>query len=220
MAEITFRELTKYYPIFPDGYAAAYKINLTVADGELFAFLGEQGVGKSTFLRIIAGLEEIDEGELLFDGKVVNTTPVKERNVAMITDEYALKNHRTVSKNLSYGLKIRGVDKAVIALKVAETAEKLGLKDKLNTKVKHLTVREKFLVALGRALARAPVALLLDEPLKNMTDEDKEFCLSEIKRLNRLYKITFVYATEEEGEAIKTANRTAVIDFGSIKEIR
>lgn len=220
MSSVTFKNLTKMYPVFPSGYAAAYKINLEIADGELYAFYGEESTGKSTFLRIIAGLEDITEGELLIGGKAVNDISVKDRNVALITADYMLKKGKTVYENLAYGLKIRGAGKEEIEEKVKKTAKLIGLENKLLSKVNSLTKMEGFLLAFGRAAAREPAVILFDEPLKNLSENDRQETLKLIKALHEKIKTTFIYATEDMAEAEFLAKRIAVIDFGSIAEIK
>lgn len=218
MANLLFKEIGKTYP---SGIAAVTDFDLDVGNGEFIVFAGPAGCGKSTILRMVAGLEDVSEGELYIDGKQVNDVPSKDRDVAMVSQNRALYPHMTVYENLAFGLKLRKVAKSVIDERVKEAAAILGITDCLGRKPRTLTAGQRQRVALGRAIVREPKAFLLDEPLSNLDPKLRVQMRTEISKLHaRLAATTtFLYATHDQVEAMTMGTRIAVMKDGFLQQV-
>ncbi len=193
--------------------------NLTVEDKEFLVLVGPSGAGKSTTLRMIAGLEEISEGTVTIDGKVVNTVPPQDRDLAMVFQNYALYPHMTVFENLAFGLKLRKIPKTEINHRVQETAHMLGLASLLDRKPSALSGGERQRVALGRAIARQPKVFLFDEPLSNLDAPLRAQLRTEISKLHRRLEATMIYVTHDQAEAMMLGDRIAVMNEGVIQQV-
>src|SRR5256885_6692760 len=180
MAEIEFQDVTKRYS---DGYEAVKHLSLDIPDGELTILVGPSGCGKSTALRMVAGLEDISEGELKIGGEVVNQKAPKDRDIAMVFQNYALYPHMTVRENMGFALKLAGVDRAEIDGKVMEAARILDLQQHLDRKPANLSGGQRQRVAMGRAIVRDPSAFLMDEPLSNLDAKLRVQTRAEVARL-------------------------------------
>lgn len=214
MAEIRFERVSKAF-----GQTAVVKpLDLVIGDGEFFTFVGPSGCGKSTILNMIAGLEPVTSGELLFDGARVNETSPRDRDVAMVFQSYALYPHMTVFENIAFPLKIKKEGRAVIESEVRRIAELLGLQDLLQRKPKALSGGQRQRVALGRAIIRKPRVFLMDEPLSNLDARLRIEMRSELKLLHRQLGITTIYVTHDQGEAMGLSERIAVLDRGEIQQ--
>jgi len=214
MAEIRFEGVAK-------GFGAVKVIdnlNLTIADGEFFTFVGPSGCGKSTLLNLIAGLDDIQHGVIRFDGRAINELAPGERDVAMVFQSYALYPHLTVFDNLAFPLKIRKQRQCDIARQVTAVARTLGLEDLLGRKPRELSGGQRQRVALGRALIRRPRVFLMDEPLSNLDARLRLEMRAELKRLHGEYRITTVYVTHDQEEALALSGRIAVLDRGRIQQ--
>ncbi|WP_439872870.1 ABC transporter ATP-binding protein [Rhizobium leguminosarum] len=216
MAEIVFDQISKSYG---DGYAAIRNLNMTIRDGEFLVLVGPSGCGKSTTLRMIAGLEEITDGRLTINGAVVNDLAPRDRDIAMVFQNYALYPHLTVAENIGFGLRVRGLDKADIARKVQETAKLLELEDYLARKPAQLSGGQRQRVAMGRALARSPQAFLMDEPLSNLDARLRGQMRAEIARMQKMSGITTVYVTHDQVEAMTMGDRVAVMRSGVLQQL-
>ena len=182
MANIEFSDVTKVYP---DGARAVSDFDLQIADGEFMVFVGPSGCGKTTALRMVAGLEEISGGTIKIGQRVVNEVPAKERDVAMVFQNYALYPHMSVAENLGFGLKVRRLDKAEIARRVTNVARTLGIDEFLDRKPRALSGGQRQRVAMGRAIVREPQAFLMDEPLSNLDAKLRVQMRAEIARIQR-----------------------------------
>ncbi|HXF98701.1 MAG TPA: sn-glycerol-3-phosphate ABC transporter ATP-binding protein UgpC [Gaiellaceae bacterium] len=216
MAEITLEGLTKVYP---DGTRAVTDLDLHVGSGEFMVFVGPSGCGKTTALRMIAGLEPITAGYVLIDGRVVNHLPPKDRDVAMVFQNYALYPHMTAYKNMGFALKMRGLDKAEIDRRVKEAARILGLTDSLHKKPRTLSGGQRQRVAMGRAIVRNPQAFLMDEPLSNLDAKLRVEMRAEIARIQRDLGVTTVYVTHDQTEAMTMGDRVAVMRNGVLQQV-
>ncbi|MDQ0564153.1 multiple sugar transport system ATP-binding protein [Rhizobium mesoamericanum] len=216
MAEIVFDQISKSYG---GNYAAIRNLNMTIRDGEFLVLVGPSGCGKSTALRMIAGLEEITDGRLTINGTVVNDLAPRDRDIAMVFQSYALYPHLTVAENIGFGLRVRGLDKAEIALKVLETAKLLELEDYLARKPAQLSGGQRQRVAMGRALARSPQAFLMDEPLSNLDARLRGQMRAEIARMQKMSGITTVYVTHDQVEAMTMGDRVAVMKSGVLQQL-
>jgi multiple sugar transport system ATP-binding protein len=216
VAEIELERLTK---IYADGTRAVDELDLEVADGEFVVFVGPSGCGKTSALRMIAGLEEITDGEVRVEGKVVNALPPKARDMAMIFQNYALYPHMNVFDNMGFGLKMRGVDKAEIARRVEQAARILGLADVLEKRPRHLSGGQRQRVAMGRAIVREPVAFLMDEPLSNLDAKLRVQMRAEIARIQRDLKVTTIYVTHDQSEAMTLGDRVCVLRNGLLQQV-
>jgi len=216
MSSVEFKNVSK---IYENTVIAARNINLKVEDQELLVLVGPSGCGKSTVLRMVAGLEEITEGEILFDGKVVNDLPPKERNIAMVFQSYALYPHMNVYDNLAFGLKLRKYPKEEIHRRVMEAASILGIEELLKRKPKALSGGQRQRVALGRAIVRKPNVFLFDEPLSNLDAKMRVQMRTEIRRLNLEIKTTMIYVTHDQVEAMTLGDRLAVMNNGEILQV-
>jgi ABC-type sugar transport system ATPase subunit len=194
-------------------------ISLELAAGELLVLLGPSGCGKSTLLRLIAGLETLDSGRILMDGKELQDRPPRDRDVAMVFQNYSLYPHMSVAKNLAFPLKVAHASRADIERQVAETAEMLGLSDHLEKKPGQLSGGQRQRVALGRAIVRKPSLFLLDEPLSNLDAHLRERMRREIVRLQRRLGVTTVHVTHDQVEALTMADRVAILHEGKIAQI-
>ena len=215
MATVQLDDVTK---VFPGPVKAVDKFTLDVADAEFVVFVGPSGCGKSTTLRMIAGLEEITSGTISIGDRVVNNVAPKDRDVAMVFQNYALYPHMTVYKNLAFGLKLRRVPRQEIADKVREAARILDIEDLLDRKPRALSGGESQRVAVGRAIVRAPKCFLFDEPLSNLDAKLRVEMRAELKRLHRQLKTTTIYVTHDQEEAMTLGDRVVVMKDGLIQQ--
>jgi multiple sugar transport system ATP-binding protein len=216
MAEITLDGVTK---VFPDGQEAVKDIDLEIGDGEFMILVGPSGCGKSTALRMIAGLEDITRGEVTIDGEQVNDRPPKDRDVAMVFQNYALYPHMTVRENMGFALKLAGVDKAEIERKVEEAARTLDLTQHLDRRPANLSGGQRQRVAMGRAIVRDPKAFLMDEPLSNLDAKLRVQMRTEVARLQSKLETTTVYVTHDQTEAMTLGDRVAVMRAGALQQV-
>ncbi len=216
MAAVQLDQLRKIYPNGNVGVAGA---SFEIADGELLVLVGPSGCGKTTLLRMIAGLETISGGTLSIDGRVVNEVAPKDRDIAMVFQNYALYPHMTVAENLGFGLKLRGHKQADIDQRVAVAAKTLELEARLGSRPAALSGGQRQRVALGRALVRDPKVFLLDEPLSNLDAKLRLSMRVEIARLHRQLKATMIYVTHDQIEAMTLGQRIVVLDGGVIQQI-
>jgi multiple sugar transport system ATP-binding protein len=216
MADISLREVTKRYP---DGTEAVRRITLDIADGEFMILVGPSGCGKSTALRMIAGLEDITEGELRIGGELVNDRAPKDRDIAMVFQNYALYPHMTVRRNMGFALELAGVDSATIRRKVEEAAEILDLTQHLERKPANLSGGQRQRVAMGRAIVREPKVFLMDEPLSNLDAKLRVQMRTQVSRLQRRLGTTTVYVTHDQTEAMTLGDRVAVMRGGIIQQV-
>jgi multiple sugar transport system ATP-binding protein len=215
MATVKLEKITRRF----NKMAAIADISFTVPDGELWVLVGPSGCGKSTILRTIAGLESITEGKLYFDNTLVNQIPARQRDVAMVFQNYALYPHLTVGENLGFGLKMRGVDKRTITDKVESVARSLNIDRLLTRKPKQLSGGQQQRVALGRAIIRKPKVFLLDEPLSNLDAQLRDETRTELKQLHAQVEITTIYVTHDQVEAMTLADKIVVLNEGIIQQI-
>ena len=216
MAEVTLKDICKVY----DGdVLAVNKVNIEVKDKEFVVLVGPSGCGKSTTLRMIAGLEDITEGELKIDGKIVNDVPPKDRDIAMVFQNYALYPHMSVYENMAFGLKIRKYPKDQIEQRVREAAKILDIEELLDRKPKALSGGQRQRVALGRAIVRKPKVFLFDEPLSNLDAKLRVQMRSEISALHHRLQATMIYVTHDQVEALTMADKIVVMKFGIIQQI-
>ena len=216
MAAVNLRNIRKSYA---NGYVAVKDFSLDVGDGEFVVFVGPSGCGKSTTLRMIAGLEEISAGTLEIGGKVVNALEPKERDIAMVFQNYALYPHMSVRENLGFALKLAGVARADITRRVNETAKLLQLDTLLERKPAALSGGQRQRVALGRAIVREPKVFLMDEPLSNLDAQLRVEMRASISRLHRRLGVTTIYVTHDQVEAMTMGNRIVVMKDGEIQQV-
>jgi multiple sugar transport system ATP-binding protein len=216
VAEIELEHLTKR---FPDGALAVNDISLDVTDGEFIILVGPSGCGKSTTLNMIAGLEDISEGELRIGGKVVNDKAPKDRDIAMVFQSYALYPHMTVRENMGFALKLAKTPKNVINEKVEEAARVLDLTKHLDRRPANLSGGQRQRVAMGRAIVRDPAAFLMDEPLSNLDAKLRVQTRTEVSRLQKRLGTTMVYVTHDQTEAMTLGDRVAVMRLGTIPQV-
>ncbi len=216
MASISFKNVKKTYD---NGAQVVKGFNLEVEDKEFIVLVGASGCGKSTTLRMIAGLEDITEGELWIGDTLVNNIPPKERDIAMVFQSYALYPHMTVYKNMAFALELSKVPKEEIDKKVKEAAAILGLTDYLERKPKQLSGGQRQRVALGRAMVRNPKVFLLDEPLSNLDAKLRTEMRSQLAHLHKQLGTTFVYVTHDQTEAMTLGTRIVVMDKGIIQQV-
>ena len=207
------------YKVYPSGVTAVTDFNLDIKDKEFIVFVGPSGCGKSTTLRMIAGLEEISKGELYIDGKLVNDVVPKDRDIAMVFQNYALYPHMTVYDNMAFGLKLRKVPKQIIDERVKEAAAILGITDYLTRKPKALSGGQRQRVALGRAIVREPKVFLLDEPLSNLDAKLRAQMRTEISKLHARLATTFIYVTHDQIEAMTMGTRIVVMKDGFMQQV-
>ena len=216
MASLSLRHIYKKYP----GNVVAVKdVNLEIKDKEFIVLVGPSGCGKSTTLRMIAGLEEISEGELYIGDRLVNDIAPKDRDIAMVFQNYALYPHMTVFDNMAFGLKLRKVPKDEIARKVEEAAKILDLSHLLDRKPKAMSGGQRQRVALGRAIVRNPQVFLLDEPLSNLDAKLRAQMRTEISKLHKKLGTTFIYVTHDQTEAMTMGDRIVVMKDGIIQQV-
>jgi multiple sugar transport system ATP-binding protein len=216
MAEIEFADVTKRYG---DGYEAVKHFSLDVPDGELMILVGPSGCGKSTALRMVAGLEDISEGELKIGGSVVNDKAPKDRDIAMVFQNYALYPHMTVRENMGFALKLAKVSDSEINNKVMEAARILDLEQHLDRKPANLSGGQRQRVAMGRAIVRDPSAFLMDEPLSNLDAKLRVQMRTEISRIQQQLKTTTIYVTHDQTEAMTLGDRIAVMRAGVLQQV-
>ena len=205
--------------VFPDGRTGVRDLSLTIADGELLVLVGPSGSGKSTALRLIAGLDSPTAGQILIDGRDVTGVPPQDRDLAMVFQSYALYPHMTVRENLAFGLRMRRTSPAVIAARVGQTADVLGLAPLLDRKPAQLSGGERQRVALGRAIVREPKAFLLDEPLSNLDPLLRASTRAELALLHRRLAATMIYVTHDQVEAMTMGDRIVVLNAGRVQQI-
>jgi multiple sugar transport system ATP-binding protein len=216
MAEIQFKSITKRYP---DGFEAVKSIDLDIADGEFMILVGPSGCGKSTALRMIAGLEDITDGDLIIGGDRVNDLPPRDRDIAMVFQNYALYPHMTVRENMGFALKLAKADPGEIDKKVTEAARILDLEQHLERKPANLSGGQRQRVAMGRAIVRDPKAFLMDEPLSNLDAKLRVQMRTEVSRIQRRLGTTMVYVTHDQTEAMTLGDRVAVMRAGIIQQV-
>ncbi|MBR4445631.1 MAG: sn-glycerol-3-phosphate ABC transporter ATP-binding protein UgpC [Solobacterium sp.] len=244
MATVTLKHIQKIYPnteapskkkkkkeeapveekkyklkVTEEGVVAVDDFNLDIADKEFIVLVGPSGCGKSTTLRMVAGLEEITRGELYIDGKLVNDEPPKDRDIAMVFQNYALYPHMTVRENLEFPLKLRKVPKAEIDQRVNDAAEILGIMQFLDRKPKALSGGQRQRVAIGRAIVREPKVLLMDEPLSNLDAKLRNQMRAEIIKLRKRINTTFIYVTHDQTEAMTLGDRIVIMKDGEVQQI-
>ena len=215
MAKVTLEKVSKFY----GNVEAVKKIDLEITDNEFLVLVGPSGCGKSSTLRMIAGLEEIDEGKIIIGEKTVNELEPRERNVSMVFQNYALYPHMTVEENLGFSLKIAGMKKNDIDKRVAEAAGILDIDEFLQRKPAQLSGGQRQRVAMGRAIVRRPDVFLFDEPLSNLDAKLRNQMRTEIKRLHQKVKTTIVYVTHDQVEAMTLADRIVIMKDGIIEQI-
>lgn len=216
MARIKFEGVGKNYP---NGFVALENFNLEIADKEFLVLLGPSGCGKSTTLNMIAGLEDVTEGNLFFDNEVMNTVPPHKRDVAMVFQSYALYPNKTVYENIAFGLRMRKHPKAEIDSRVRDAARRLEIEPLLERRPDQLSGGQRQRVALGRAIVRQPSVFLMDEPLSNLDATLRISMRAEIKQLHQAMQTTFVYVTHDQAEALTLADRIVVMRSGVVQQI-
>jgi multiple sugar transport system ATP-binding protein len=216
MAEIQFKGITKRYP---DGFEAVKAIDLDIGDGEFMILVGPSGCGKSTALRMIAGLEDITEGDLIIGGERVNDLAPRDRDIAMVFQNYALYPHMTVRENMGFALKLAKTDKSEIDSKVTDAARILDLEQHLERKPANLSGGQRQRVAMGRAIVRDPKAFLMDEPLSNLDAKLRVQMRTEVARIQKRLGTTMVYVTHDQTEAMTLGDRVAVMRAGVIQQV-
>jgi len=216
MAEIVLDGVTK---VFGDGFEAVKDMDLEIADGEFMILVGPSGCGKSTALRMIAGLEDISSGEVKIGGEAVNDRSPKDRDIAMVFQNYALYPHMTVRENMGFALKLAGVDKGEIDRKVEEAASTLDLEQHLDRRPANLSGGQRQRVAMGRAIVRDPKAFLMDEPLSNLDAKLRVQMRTEVSRLQSDLETTTVYVTHDQTEAMTLGDRVAVMRAGILQQV-
>lgn len=216
MSKVILKDLTK---IYPNGFKAVHGHNLEIKDGEFMVFVGPSGCAKSTTLRMIAGLEDISGGDIIIGDRVVNNVAPKERNIAMVFQNYALYPHMDVRENLAFGLKLAKVPKEEINKRVEEAAKILGITDLLDRKPKAMSGGQRQRVAVGRAIVRNPEVFLFDEPLSNLDAKLRVHMRVEITKLHQKLKTTMIYVTHDQVEAMTMGDRICVMELGRIKQV-
>jgi multiple sugar transport system ATP-binding protein len=216
MAAITLDKVTKRYP---DGTEAVQAASLDIADGEFIVFVGPSGSGKSTLLNMVAGLEDISSGELRINGKVVNLLSPKDRDIAMVFQTYALYPHMTVRQNMAFPLKIARLPQDEIDRRVKEAAELLEITEQLDRKPANLSGGQRQRVAMGRAIVRNPQAFLMDEPLSNLDAKLRVQMRTMISRLQQRLKVTTIYVTHDQIEAMTLGDRIMVLRQGMVQQV-
>lgn len=216
MAELSLQHLEKVYD---NNVQAVFDFNLDVKDGELIVLVGPSGCGKSTTLRMVAGLEDITRGKMLLNGKDVTDAPAKDRDIAMVFQNYALYGHMTIYENMAFSLTLRKEDPNVIHKKVLAAAEVLGLTEQLNKKPAQLSGGQRQRVAMGRAIVRNPQLFLFDEPLSNLDAKLRSATRREILLLHKRLNATMLYVTHDQTEALTLADRIVCMSMGHVQQI-
>lgn len=216
MAQVSLKNLTK---VFPGNVKAVDRINLGIENKEFMVLVGPSGCGKSTTLRMVAGLEDITEGDVYIGDKCVNDVPAKDRDTAMVFQNYALYPHMTVFENMAFGLRLRRIPKKEIIQRVNEAADILGIKRLLSRKPKGLSGGERQRVAVGRAIVRKPLVFLFDEPLSNLDAKLRVQMRTEIHKLHIRLQTTIIYVTHDQVEAMTMGDRIAVMKEGVIHQV-
>jgi multiple sugar transport system ATP-binding protein len=215
VAQIALEGISKVYG---DGTRAVSDLSLDIADGEFMVLVGPSGCGKTTALRMVAGLEEVTEGTIRVGDRVVNDVPPKDRDIAMVFQNYALYPHMSVYENMAFALKLRRVDRKEVDRRVRETAKIIGLDELLDRRPRHLSGGQRQRVAMGRAIVREPQAFLMDEPLSNLDAKLRVQMRSEIARIQRDLEVTTIYVTHDQTEAMTMGDRVAVIRKGELQQ--
>ena len=215
MAKVAFSNVTKKFGDF----TAVKQANLEIEDGEFMVLVGSSGCGKTTLLRMAAGLEEITEGQMSIGERVVNDVSPKDRDIAMVFQNYALYPHMSVYQNMAFGLKLRKTPKAEIDRRVKEAAELLGLENRLDHKPRQLSGGQRQRVAVGRAIVRNPQVFLFDEPLSNLDAKLRVQMRAELQRLHRRLTTTTIYVTHDQVEAMTLGKRVAVMEHGVLRQV-
>lgn len=216
MASVTLKNV---YKVYPGGVTAVSDFNLDIADKEFVVLVGPSGCGKTTTLRMVAGLEEITEGELYIGDKLMNDVAPKDRDIAMVFQNYALYPHMTVYDNMAFGLKLRKTPKAEIDRRVKEAARMLDIEHLLNRKPKALSGGQRQRVAVGRAIVREPKVFLMDEPLSNLDAKLRVQMRTELTKLHQRLQTTFIYVTHDQTEAMTMGSRIVVMKDGFIQQV-
>ena len=216
MARVSLRNICKTYP---NGNQVVKNVNLEIADKEFMVLVGPSGCGKSTTLRMVAGLEEITEGQIFIDDVLVNDIPAKNRDIAMVFQNYALYPHMTIYNNLAFALKLRKYPKKEIDRRVNEAAEILSISTYLNRKPKELSGGERQRVAVGRAIVRKPKVFLFDEPLSNLDAKLRVQMRMELQKLHNRLQCTMIYVTHDQVEALTLGDRITVMNKGAIQQV-
>ena len=216
MADVSLKHI---YKVYPNGTKAVNDFNMQIEDQEFIVFVGPSGCGKSTTLRMIAGLEDISAGELKIGENIVNDMEPKDRDIAMVFQNYALYPHMTVYENIAFGLRLRKLPKDEIHKRVVEAANILGITEYLNKKPKEMSGGQRQRVALGRAIVREPKVMLLDEPLSNLDAKLRTQMRAEISKLHSKLKTTFIYVTHDQVEAMTMGTRIVVMKDGFVQQI-
>ena len=214
MARVLIQNVTKKF----DDVIAVKSVNLEIKDKEFLVLVGPSGCGKTTLLRTIAGLEEVTEGKIYIGDRLVNDVPPKDRNIAMVFQNYALYPHMNVYDNMAFGLKLRGTPKKEIDERVAQTAEILELKQLLKRLPKQLSGGQRQRVALGRAIVRKPAVFLMDEPLSNLDAKLRVQMRAELKKIHDSLQTTIIYVTHDQVEAMTLGERIAVVLNGEVQQ--
>ena len=216
MGEVLIQDVTK---IYPGNVKAVDNVSLTIKDREFVVLVGPSGCGKSTTLRMVAGLEEISSGIISISGRVVNDVPPKDRDIAMVFQNYALYPHMTVYENMAFGLRLRKFKKVDIEKRVQEAADILGIKELLHRRPKALSGGQRQRVAVGRAIVRKPDAFLFDEPLSNLDAKLRVQMRAEISKLHTRLETTMIYVTHDQTEAMTMGDRIVVMKDGIVQQV-
>jgi multiple sugar transport system ATP-binding protein len=219
MSEVILEKLNKIFGSKAGDVHALKDFSLTISSGELLTMVGPSGCGKTTTLRLIAGLEKPTGGVIRIDGEIANDVSAKDRDVAMVFQQPALFPHLNVFENIGFGLKLRKFSKAEIETRVKESAEVLGLSDKLRSRPEELSGGEAQRVSLGRALVRRPKIFLLDEPLSNLDTPMRKQLRQQIVQIQQVLKTAMIYVTHDQREALKIGQRVAVMNRGELQQI-
>jgi multiple sugar transport system ATP-binding protein len=216
VAEIALEDVTK---VFGDGTRAVSELTLGIQDGEFMVLVGPSGCGKTTALRMVAGLDEITEGNVKIGDRLVNDVPAKDRDIAMVFQNYALYPHMSVYENMAFALRLRKIDRGQVDRRVREAAATLGLEELLNRRPRNLSGGQRQRVAMGRAIVRQPRAFLMDEPLSNLDAKLRVQMRAEIAKLQRDLEVTTIYVTHDQTEAMTMGDRVAVIRKGELQQV-
>jgi multiple sugar transport system ATP-binding protein len=216
MARVALEQITKVYP---NGYQAIHGLDLEVADGEFMVLVGPSGCGKTTALRMVAGLEEVTGGEIVIGDRVVNDVEPKDRDIAMVFQNYALYPNMTVRDNIGFALRLRRMDKAERNKRVTEAAELLGLTDWIDRKPAQLSGGQRQRVAMGRAIVREPSVFLMDEPLSNLDAKLRVQMRAEVARIQRRLGVATLYVTHDQVEAMTMGDKVAVLSAGNLQQV-